>query len=195
MKIKYFAWIKEITSYEEEQIDSNKINNLNELKKFNYLEKLNKNILNLIKNNKIKNIQFDDIWFVKSVESIYEPRKLPYVPHIDKVRKIKAMIYLNDVTIEDGPLFITKVDPNNYENFRKALKPDYKERQENEVKNLKIEGYLPLNGKFGTTIFFDTNAPHFAGKIYNKNSLRKIIRFNFRVKSENFIKKFIKKLF
>ena len=33
MKIKYFAWIKEITSYEEEQIDSNKINNLNELKK------------------------------------------------------------------------------------------------------------------------------------------------------------------
>ncbi len=34
MKIKYFAWIKEITSYEEEQIDSNKINNLNELKKY-----------------------------------------------------------------------------------------------------------------------------------------------------------------
>ena len=34
MKIKYFSWIKEITSYEEEQINSNKINNLNELKKF-----------------------------------------------------------------------------------------------------------------------------------------------------------------
>ena len=171
------------------------INDLNELKKFNYLEKLNKNILNLIKNNKIKNIQFDDIWFVKSVESIYEPRKLPYVPHIDKVRKIKAMVYLNDVTIEDGPLFITKVDPNIYENFRKELKPDYKKRQENEVKNLNIKDYSPLFGKFGTTIFFDTNAPHFAGKIYNKSSMRKIIRFNFRVKPENYFKKIVKKIF
>ena len=46
-----------------------------------------------------------------------------------------------------------------------------------EIKNLKIEDYSPLNGEFGTTIFFDTNAPHFAGKIHNKNSLRKIIRF------------------
>ena len=34
MKIKYFAWIKEITSHEEEHIDSNKINNLNKLKIF-----------------------------------------------------------------------------------------------------------------------------------------------------------------
>ena len=34
MKIKYFAWIKEITSYEEEQIDSNEINNLDKLKIF-----------------------------------------------------------------------------------------------------------------------------------------------------------------
>ena len=170
------------------------INNLNELKKFNYLEKLNKNILNLIKNNKIKNIQFDDIWFVISVESIYEPKKLPFIPHIDKVRKIKAMVYLNDVTIEDGPLYIAKVDPNNYENFRKELKPDYKKRQENEIKNLKIEDYSPLNGEFGTTIFFDTNAPHFAGKIHNENSMRKIIRFNFRVKPENYLKKFVKKI-
>ena len=83
-------------------------------------------------------IEFDDIWFVKSVESIYEPKKLPYIPHIDKVRKIKAMVYLNDVTIEDGPLYIAKVNPNNYENFRKELKPDYKKRQENEIKNLKM---------------------------------------------------------
>jgi molybdopterin synthase sulfur carrier subunit len=34
MKIKYFAWIKEITNYEEEHIDSNEINNLDELKIF-----------------------------------------------------------------------------------------------------------------------------------------------------------------
>ena len=171
------------------------IDDLDELKKFKYLKKLNQNIFNLIKSNKIENIKFDDIWFVKSVESIYEPKKLPYIPHIDKVRKIKAMIYLNDVVIEDGPLFISKINPNNYESFRKQLKPDYKERQENEVKNLKIEDYYPLSGKFGTTIFFDTNAPHFAGKIHNKNSLRKIIRFNFRYKNDSTLKSLIKKIF
>ncbi len=171
------------------------INDQKDLIKFNNLNKLNQNILSLIKDNKLDNIEFDDIWFVKSVESIYEPKKLPFIPHIDKVRKIKAMVYLNDVTIEDGPLYMAKVDPNNYENFRKELKPDYKKRQENEIKNLKIEDYSPLNGNFGTTIFFDTNAPHFAGKIHNKNSLRKIIRFNFRFKSQNPIKNFFRNLF
>ena len=34
MKIKYFAWIKEITSSEEEEINSNKIKNLDQLKFF-----------------------------------------------------------------------------------------------------------------------------------------------------------------
>jgi molybdopterin synthase sulfur carrier subunit len=34
MKIKYFAWIKEITNNEEEDINSIKINNLDNLKDF-----------------------------------------------------------------------------------------------------------------------------------------------------------------
>ena len=34
MKIKYFAWIKEITNKEVEEIDSFEINNLDKLKKF-----------------------------------------------------------------------------------------------------------------------------------------------------------------
>ena len=34
MKIKYFAWLKEITGYEEEQIDSIEVNNLDKLKIF-----------------------------------------------------------------------------------------------------------------------------------------------------------------
>ena len=34
MKIKYFAWIKEITNKEIEEIDSFEINNLDKLKKF-----------------------------------------------------------------------------------------------------------------------------------------------------------------
>ena len=34
MKIKYFAWIKDITTYEEEIINSNEIINLDKLKQF-----------------------------------------------------------------------------------------------------------------------------------------------------------------
>ena len=34
MKIKYFAWIRELTKHNEEYLDSNKIQNLEELKKF-----------------------------------------------------------------------------------------------------------------------------------------------------------------
>ena len=34
MKIKYFAWIKDITNHEEEEITSTQIKNMDELKKF-----------------------------------------------------------------------------------------------------------------------------------------------------------------
>ena len=34
MKIKYFAWIKDITNHEEEEINLEQINNLDELKMF-----------------------------------------------------------------------------------------------------------------------------------------------------------------
>ncbi len=34
MKIKYFAWIKDITNNDEEEINSEKINNLDDLKTF-----------------------------------------------------------------------------------------------------------------------------------------------------------------
>ena len=34
MKIKYFAWIKDITKYENEEIYSEKIKNLDDLKTF-----------------------------------------------------------------------------------------------------------------------------------------------------------------
>ena len=34
MKIKYFAWIKDITNFNEELLDSNEIKNLDNLKKY-----------------------------------------------------------------------------------------------------------------------------------------------------------------
>ena len=68
MKIKYFAWIKDITNLEEEEINSNRIKNLDELKIF-IIEKypdlnkhINKEILRFAINHEyvIKNINLSD---------------------------------------------------------------------------------------------------------------------------------------
>ena len=68
MKIKYFAWIKDITNLEEEEILSNRIKNLDELKIF-IIEKypdlnkhMNKEILRFAINQEyvIKNINLSD---------------------------------------------------------------------------------------------------------------------------------------
>ena len=67
MKIKYFAWIKEITSSEEEEINSSKIKNLDQLKffiitKYPDLKKhLNKEILRFAVNQEyiVENIKLN----------------------------------------------------------------------------------------------------------------------------------------
>ena len=56
MKIKYFAWIRKLTKNNEEYLDSNKIQNLKELKKFlstkypTLLEHFNQEILRIAVN-------------------------------------------------------------------------------------------------------------------------------------------------
>ena len=188
-------------AYENEKLSNNNhentsiISKLQDLKKFQQVKILYDKINQIFLSNNITNLEFDDIWFVKSIKDIYEPTKLPYVPHIDKIRKLKVMIYLNDVELEDGPLFITKINTIKYEEFRKNLKPDYKVKQENIIKNIDIKNFSPQLGSLGTAIFFDTNAPHFAGKLYNNKSIRKIIRFNFRFKKQSIIKKIYLKIF
>jgi len=155
------------------------INDLDGLKKFENIKKVFNQIIKILEFNNFNDIKFDDVWFVNSNKDIYKKDKLPYVPHIDKARKLKVMIYLNEVKLENGPIHFVKINPNKYENFRKKLGENYKEKQENEIKDIQIAKYEPLTGKFGTTIFFDTNTPHFAGKIENVSAERKVIRFNF----------------
>ena len=167
------------------------ISDLNELKRFKITNTIFEQIIKIFEFNNFNNTEFDDAWFVHSNKNIYKENILPYIPHIDKVRKFKVMIYLNEVQIENGPIHFAKVNPNKYENFRKKLNKDYKLKQENEIKDIKISEYEPLLGKFGSTIFFDTNTPHFAGKIKKNLIERKVIRFNFIYGSKNnFLKNF-----
>ena len=68
MKIKYFAWIKDITNNEVEEINSEKIKNLDELKAFilkkypNLKKHFDKEILRFAVNQEyiIKNVNLDD---------------------------------------------------------------------------------------------------------------------------------------
>jgi len=167
------------------------ISDLNELKRFKITNIIFEKIIKILEFNNLDNIEFDDVWFVHSDKNIYKENKLPYIPHIDKIRKFKVMVYLNEVEIENGPIHFAKVNPNKYENFRKKLNKDYKLKQENEIKDIKISEYEPLLGDFGTTIFFDTNTPHFAGKIEKSLIERKVIRFNFIYGGKkNFFKNF-----
>ena len=68
MKIKYFAWIKDITNNEDEEISSEKIKNLDELKAFilkkypNLKKHFDKEILRFAVNQEyiIKNVNLND---------------------------------------------------------------------------------------------------------------------------------------
>jgi hypothetical protein len=123
-------------------------------------------------------LNFEAVWLHKTTKEIYNSDDLPYVPHIDKVRKFKVMIYLNDVDLDCGPLHTLNVDisPEIFEKKR----INYREYLDNKVNDYKIENYLPCTGKFGSSIFFDTNIPHFGGKL-SEDKFRKILRYNFEL--------------
>ncbi len=122
---------------------------------------------------------FSKLWLVKSEQKNADPTQLPYVPHIDKLRFAKAMLYLDDVEIGDGPLTIAKQPPENYENHRMRMSDQHKERRENWITDLPEDAFVPCIGKSGTLIFFDTNCPHFAGLVESGHE-RRVLRFDFQ---------------
>ena len=124
-------------------------------------------------------IKFEDVWVQKTNRDLYKEGELPFIPHIDKIRKFKVMIYLNEVNLETGALHLSKVSPEKYEIFRKNLKKDYSIRKENRIEDFSAEQYIPCLGPFGSTVFFDTNCPHYGGE-FNKDKFRKVFRFNFK---------------
>jgi len=156
--------------------------NKNELiNNYNEINKIYKKILNIIDFNVIKDkVKFDDVWFINSKKSFYKENELPNIPHIDKIRKFKIMIYLNEISKESGPLYIVNCNTKKYENFRLGLKKNYKENQDNAIQDIPLNQFSPMVGDFGSTIFFDTNTPHFAGPFLDNSHFRNVIRFNFR---------------
>jgi ectoine hydroxylase-related dioxygenase (phytanoyl-CoA dioxygenase family) len=141
-------------------------------------------------------IVLDKAWFVKSQSKDTDPNKLPYLPHFDKHRYLKAMIYLHDVVEDHGPIHFGRLlNPAEIDTRRRRLPANYKDLGLNTIKASEmISGMEPVLGKAGDVIFFDTNAAHRAG-IVSEGFERNVIRFDFNVRGFNPQKSFIQRLF
>ena len=143
---------------------------------------------------------FEKLWLVSSSSNDTNKTTLPYIPHIDKRRYLKAMVYLHDVNLEHGPIHLGRVkSTTDIEQKRKKLPPDYKEKGLNTIADKDIDGGLtPIIGKAGDVIFFDTNTPHKAGVIKD-NYYRKVLRFDFERPyfnpKQSMLNRIIKKLY
>jgi hypothetical protein len=125
-------------------------------------------------------LYFEKLWLVYSKSSDIDEKALPYIPHIDKDRSFKAMIYLHDVKLENGPIQLGKAKKNiDTEKIRKKLREGYHIKNLNRINLDDIEKLNPMTGKAGDVIFFDTNTPHKAG-IIKSGYFRKVLRFKFK---------------
>jgi hypothetical protein len=123
-------------------------------------------------------LRFEKLWLVLSKKENIQPDVVPFIPHIDKRRYLKAMIYLDEVTVGDGPFTVATSPPAQYDPLRKTFSEDYKERGMNVIRTLPPTAFVSCTGPAGSVIFFDTNCPHFAGHVQDSGR-RRVFRFDF----------------
>ena len=142
-------------------------------------------LLGLFKNIKIqyekmlfRELYFDKLWLVRTIPGITDFERLPYTAHFDKTRYFKAMVYMSDVDINCGPIFLANFQVENTETVRKLLPSDYKIKNLNKFSRSVDASLIPIIGNAGTIVFFDTNTPHKAG-IVRPGHYRDVIRMDF----------------
>lgn len=130
---------------------------------------------------KTSDLIFLQLWLVSSKSNNSNKNTLPYIPHIDRDRRQKAMVYLHDLDIEHGPIHLGKPkNTNEIEQIRKKLPKEFQKKGLNTIDKQHLESDLiPIIGETGDVVFFDTNTPHKAG-IIKDNYHRKILRFDFQ---------------
>jgi hypothetical protein len=141
-------------------------------------------------------VSFEKMWLVKTQSKDVDDSKLPYIPHFDKRRYLKGMIYLNDVGYGDGPIHLSPIIDDAIDIRRKSLPLDYKSKGLNSVVLKNEDIPRPIIGNAGMLILFDTNAPHHAGLV-QPNRTRKVLRFDFEDpcwNKEGMAKRFLSKL-
>lgn len=123
-----------------------------------------------------KDVSLDKIWLVTTSESNSSPGELPYIPHFDRRRFIKLMVYLNDVSAIDGPFTTATHHVNLYETQRKSLPENYKMLGLNS--KLQLHDYSEITFSAGSGVIFDTNCAHFAKPVL-AGGKRQALRFDF----------------
>lgn len=159
-------------------------------------KKLSKKIELFFSNNiGLNNLRLSKLWLVTSLNKNTNSLMLPYIPHFDKHRCLKAMVYLHDITESHGPIHLARTrDDVNIEHRRNTLPPDYKALGLNTInKKDIIDNMTPMVGGAGDVVFFDTNTPHNAG-IVSKGYQRKVLRFDFDLDGLNAKSSFIKRV-
>ena len=118
----------------------------------------------------------DQAFLVHSTSKSYRMGVLPFNPHFDRVRYLKMMIYLDDVSLGSGPIYLKKKSPKDLEEKRQKILfheiiPGMNVLQHD-------ADYKPILGDAGTCIIFDTNCPHYGGQ-QSPGHERRVIRLDF----------------
>lgn len=181
------------THFKNEVLHSKNLNPL----KFNFN---NYPVLNQIYNNNLfkeiskKYFQRDFVYaqkffLVKSTgkreKDYLQNKKLAFVPHTDEVNFLKFFIYLSDVSLSHGPLTVAPGTQNKFRKIRHYWIKNNFDPLTRDKTNYQHEGeMIPLIGKKGTLIIFDTDCLHKAGDV--RSDFRKIIRVDVYSKKENY---------
>lgn len=134
-------------------------------------------------------VQLSKIWFQRTSNHSpdgFSEKTTPFLPHIDVHRMWKAMIYVDDINVENGPFMSSYLDPNLFEEGRVSASIRIETGQSNPqeewsalLKNLTIADFTPVVGQAGTVHVFDTNTPHLAGTPKGQK-FRRIVRLDFQ---------------
>ena len=122
----------------------------------------------------------------KSKKDYLDDKKLTYVPHTDETHFLKFFIYLTDVSFAEGPLTVA---PGTHIKFKKIrhewIKKNFNPLTRDKTNYDHEHEMIPLIGKKGSLIIFDTDCLHKAGDI-QESYTRKIIRFDVYSDKENY---------
>jgi len=113
-------------------------------------------------------------------------KKFAFVPHSDETYFLKFFIYLSDVNIENGPLSVAPGSHIVSKKKRHKWILSGKDYLKRDKVNLNYESeMLPLIGKRGTMIIFDTDIIH-KGGVPKDGMSRKVLRYDVYSSSENY---------
>jgi len=134
-------------------------------------------------------VKFLQAWYVVSTGSQGVQTDLPYLPHFDRDRRFKVMIYLSDVSEENGPISFAEVSQDDLASIEKTRLgllqasdcPPVEMSKRNVVKTSLLKNVV---GPAGSVVVFDTNNPHCAGSVEEGRS-REVFRLDFRPKNRS----------